>query len=142
MRTTTEYQGSILSLRGAQVHTMEGSSLEHELDSFQKTDHFLGVCHGIGLQQGSSKQLGTTFALLRPVNLWLSNALLCLFITMNSILLFTMWALVAAIPCQDRGLHLHFSIPRQLPWAAPVASLHERILEESKKRERKNLVAC
>ncbi|XP_068661510.1 protein BYPASS1-LIKE-like isoform X1 [Aristolochia californica] len=58
--------------------------------------------------------------------------------TMSSVLLFVMWALVAAIPCQDRGLQTHFSIPRHFSWAQPILSLHERILEESKKRERKN----
>ncbi|MCI28383.1 UPF0496 protein 4-like, partial [Trifolium medium] len=49
-----------------------------------------------------------------------------------------MWSLVAAIPCQDRGLNVNFTVPRQVVWAAPVMSLHERISEESKKRERKN----
>uniref|UniRef100_A0A1D1ZAA6 UPF0496 protein 4 n=1 Tax=Anthurium amnicola TaxID=1678845 RepID=A0A1D1ZAA6_9ARAE len=58
--------------------------------------------------------------------------------TMSTLLLFVMWALVAAIPCQDRGLQTHFSVPRGFLWAAPVASLHERIMEESKKRERRN----
>lgn len=53
-------------------------------------------------------------------------------------MVFVMWALVAAIPCQDRGLGLHFSVPKQFSWAAPVVALHERIMEESKKRERKN----
>ncbi|EPS70879.1 hypothetical protein M569_03877, partial [Genlisea aurea] len=54
--------------------------------------------------------------------------------TMNHVLLFAMWALVAAIPCQDRGLHMHLSIPRHFIWAAPFLALHERIVEESKKR--------
>ncbi|CAJ1976945.1 unnamed protein product [Sphenostylis stenocarpa] len=57
---------------------------------------------------------------------------------MNSVLLFVVWALVAAIPCQDRGLHAHFTIPRNFSWAVTLLSLHERIMEESKKRERKN----
>jgi hypothetical protein len=57
---------------------------------------------------------------------------------MNCILLFVLWILVAAIPCQDRGLNIHFSVPKQFTWSAPVTSLHERILEESKKRERRN----
>lgn len=57
---------------------------------------------------------------------------------MNSILLFVMWVLVAAIPCQDRGLNVHFTIPRSFSWAVSLLSLHERIMEESKKRERKN----
>ncbi|URD84476.1 hypothetical protein MUK42_19139 [Musa troglodytarum] len=32
----------------------------------------------------------------------------------------------------------HFSVPRNLPWAASITSLHERIFEESKKKDRKN----
>uniref|UniRef100_A0A2N9FUK5 R3H domain-containing protein n=1 Tax=Fagus sylvatica TaxID=28930 RepID=A0A2N9FUK5_FAGSY len=69
-----------------------------------------------------------------------SNGLAVSVFTMNWVLLLTMWALVAAIPCQDRGLQVHFYIPRQLVWAGPVLSVHERILEESKKRDRRN--AC
>ncbi|MQM05330.1 hypothetical protein Taro_038142 [Colocasia esculenta] len=58
--------------------------------------------------------------------------------TMNTVLLFVMWALVAAIPCQDRGLQTHFSIPRNFLWASSMTLLHERIMEESKKRDRRN----
>ncbi|CAA6663785.1 unnamed protein product [Spirodela intermedia] len=58
--------------------------------------------------------------------------------TMNAVLLFVMWALVAAIPCQDRGLQIHFSVPRNFPWAEPMTLLHDRILEESKKKDRRN----
>lgn len=58
--------------------------------------------------------------------------------TMNAVLLFTMWCVVAAIPCQDRGLQVHFAVPRTFPWAAAITSLHERIAEQSKKRERKS----
>ncbi|CAL0324522.1 unnamed protein product [Lupinus luteus] len=58
--------------------------------------------------------------------------------TMNSILLFVLWTLVAAIPCQDRGLNIHFSVPRQFSWGTSVTSLYERIIDESKKRERRN----
>ncbi|KAL1533479.1 protein ROH1-like [Salvia divinorum] len=57
--------------------------------------------------------------------------------TMSYVLLFVMWALVAAIPCQDRGLPAHF-FTRQFAWAAPIASLYERITEESKRRDRRN----
>ncbi|KAK4803756.1 hypothetical protein SAY86_003573 [Trapa natans] len=60
--------------------------------------------------------------------------------TMGVVLLFVMWALVAAIPCQDRGLQAHFAVPRQLGWASPLLTLHDRIVEESKRKERKN--AC
>ncbi|KAE9610694.1 hypothetical protein Lal_00021254 [Lupinus albus] len=58
--------------------------------------------------------------------------------TMNCILLFVSWTLVAAIPCQDRGLNIHFSVPQQLSWGTSVTSLYERIINESKKRERRN----
>ncbi|RYR50340.1 hypothetical protein Ahy_A07g036932 [Arachis hypogaea] len=39
--------------------------------------------------------------------------------TMNCILLFVLWTLVAAIPCQDRGLNIHFSVSRQFSWSVP-----------------------
>ncbi|XP_057417722.1 protein ROH1-like [Lotus japonicus] len=58
--------------------------------------------------------------------------------TMNCILLLVLWTLVAAIPCQDRGLNIHFSVPRQFSWSTPVTSLYDRIMDESKKRERRN----
>uniref|UniRef100_A0A2P2ISL0 Protein BYPASS-related n=1 Tax=Rhizophora mucronata TaxID=61149 RepID=A0A2P2ISL0_RHIMU len=58
--------------------------------------------------------------------------------TMSSILLFVLWTLVAAIPCQDRGLGIHFSIPRHFSWGPPLITLYERIMEESKKRDRRN----
>ncbi|KAJ3671407.1 hypothetical protein LUZ60_007486 [Juncus effusus] len=59
--------------------------------------------------------------------------------TISTVLLFTMWALVAAIPCQDRGLQIHFSIPRTgFLWSSALLSLHERITEESKRKERRN----
>ncbi|XP_058085917.1 protein ROH1A [Magnolia sinica] len=62
--------------------------------------------------------------------------------TMGTILLFVMWALVAAIPCQDRsGLNMHFPLPpRQLAWAGPLISLQERIAEEWRKKEKKGSV--
>ncbi|KAL9682188.1 hypothetical protein QQ045_013981 [Rhodiola kirilowii] len=69
-----------------------------------------------------------------------SNGLVVAAYTMSSVLLFTMWTLVAAIPCQDRGLQVHFSIPRHFSWAGPILLLHEQIFEESKKRDRKS--AC
>ncbi|XP_020221316.1 UPF0496 protein 4 isoform X1 [Cajanus cajan] len=54
--------------------------------------------------------------------------------TMNSVLLFVLWTLVAAIPCQDRGLNIQLSVPKQFSWSTPVTLLHERI----KKRERRS----
>lgn len=60
---------------------------------------------------------------------------------MSTVLVFVMWALVAAIPCQDRsGLGTHFPLPRQLSWAQPMIGLHEKIAEEWKKKEKKGNV--
>ncbi|KAF4401700.1 hypothetical protein CsatB_003671 [Cannabis sativa] len=57
---------------------------------------------------------------------------------MSTVMMFTMWALVAAIPCQERtGLATHFPIPRHLSWAQPIIGLQEKIAEEWKKKEKK-----
>ncbi|KAL2342724.1 hypothetical protein Fmac_004009 [Flemingia macrophylla] len=60
---------------------------------------------------------------------------------MGSVLVFVMWALVAAVPCQERnGLGTHFPLPRQVGWAQPMVSLQEKIAEEWKKKEKKGTV--
>ncbi|OWM72081.1 uncharacterized protein LOC116192732 [Punica granatum] len=57
---------------------------------------------------------------------------------MSIVTVFVMWALMAAIPCQERsGLASHFQVPRQLGWAQAMMSLHEKIGEEWKKKEKK-----
>ncbi|KAL5787557.1 hypothetical protein ACOSP7_004506 [Xanthoceras sorbifolium] len=67
-----------------------------------------------------------------------TNGLAIPIFAMNYVLVFVLWTLVAAIPCQDRGLNVHFSIPRQFSWGTPLLLLHDRIMEESKKREQRN----
>ncbi|KAK7369721.1 hypothetical protein VNO80_11764 [Phaseolus coccineus] len=60
---------------------------------------------------------------------------------MSTVLVFVMWALVAAVPCQERnGLGTHFPLPRQLSWAQPMIGLQEKIAEEWKKKEKKGNV--
>lgn len=57
---------------------------------------------------------------------------------MGTVLAFVMWALVAAIPCQERtGLPAHMAIPRNLGWAQSIIGLQERICEEWKKKEKR-----
>lgn len=57
---------------------------------------------------------------------------------MSTVLVFVMWSLVAAIPCQERtGLATHVPVPRQLPWAQAMIGLQEKIGEEWKKKEKK-----
>ncbi|GKU95213.1 hypothetical protein SLEP1_g8600 [Rubroshorea leprosula] len=57
---------------------------------------------------------------------------------MSTVIVFVMWALVAAIPCQERtGLTTHFPVPKQLGWAHSLIGLQEKIAEELKKKEKK-----
>ncbi|KAL2489346.1 hypothetical protein Fot_42638 [Forsythia ovata] len=105
--------------------------------------HFRSLSWSVSRSWSAAKQLqalGNNMVAPRPNEVIATNGLNVAVFTMSYVLLFVMWALVAAIPCQDRGLQTHFSVSRQFLWAVPMLSLHERILEESKKRDRKN--AC
>ncbi|CAL0316039.1 unnamed protein product [Lupinus luteus] len=102
---------------------------------------FRSLSWSVSRTWSASKQLqaiGNNMCPPKANDLVATNGLAMPVFIMNSILLFVMWALVAAIPCQDRGLQIHFTIPRNFLWATPLLSLHERIVEESKKRDRKN----
>ncbi|XP_058091101.1 protein ROH1A [Magnolia sinica] len=105
--------------------------------------HFRSLSWSVSRSWSAARQLhaiGNNLVAPRNNEIAATNGLAVSVFTMNSVLLFVMWALVAAIPCQDRGLQAHLSIPRHFPWAAPILSLHERIVEESKKRDRKNSI--
>uniref|UniRef100_A0A6M2EVM9 R3H domain-containing protein n=1 Tax=Populus davidiana TaxID=266767 RepID=A0A6M2EVM9_9ROSI len=105
--------------------------------------HFRSLSWSVSRSWSAARQLqaiGNNLVVPRGNEVVATNGIAVAVYSMNTILLFVMWALVAAIPCQDRGLQVHFSIPRQFPWAQSVLSLHERILEESRKRDRRN--AC
>jgi hypothetical protein len=105
--------------------------------------HFRSLSWSVSRSWSAARQLqaiGNNLVVPRGNEVVATNGIAVAVYSMNTILLFVMWALVAAIPCQDRGLQVHFSIPKQFPWAQSVLSLHERILEESRKRDRRN--AC
>ncbi|XP_052142578.1 protein ROH1-like [Oryza glaberrima] len=60
--------------------------------------------------------------------------------TMSSVLVFSMWALVAAVPCQDRSsaaTNPPVAPPKQVQWAAPMCALQERIADEWRKKDKK-----
>ncbi|KAI3822257.1 hypothetical protein L1987_09844 [Smallanthus sonchifolius] len=60
---------------------------------------------------------------------------------MSSVLVFVMWTLVAAVPCQERvGSGTHIQLPRHLVWTHPMILLQEKIGEECKKKEKKGTV--
>ncbi|XP_048446109.1 protein ROH1 [Pyrus x bretschneideri] len=57
---------------------------------------------------------------------------------MSTIMVFVMWMLVAAIPCQERtGLMTHLPVPRNLSWPQSMIGIQEKIAEEWKKKEKK-----
>lgn len=57
---------------------------------------------------------------------------------MSTVLVFVMWTLVAALPCQERGgLPTNFPVPKQMSWAQSMIGLQEKIAEEWKKKEKK-----
>ncbi|CAN6250768.1 unnamed protein product [Urochloa humidicola] len=74
----------------------------------------------------------------RPHDITATGGLASAVYTMGAVLFIVAFALVAAIPCQDRGLQAHFSVPRNFPCSGPATALYDRILEESKKKDRKN----
>lgn len=128
------------------------SALAHRNRSFGRNNlqreqrslsHFRSLSWSVSRNWSAARQLqaiSNNLVAPRTNEIIATNGLNLAVFTMSYVLFFVMWALVAAIPCQDRGLQTHFSIIKQFSWAAPILSLHERILEGSKKRARRN--AC
>ncbi|KAE8777021.1 hypothetical protein D1007_50272 [Hordeum vulgare] len=57
---------------------------------------------------------------------------------MSSVFVFSMWSLVTAVPCQDRVSGAALVAPaKQAQWAAPMMALQERIVEESRRTDKK-----
>jgi hypothetical protein len=130
--------GSVFSQRHRSFGRHNSSKDSHSSSS---SGHSRSHSWSVSRSWSAAKQLQSIASNLVPprANEIAANSKLSVSVyTMNCILLFVLWILVAAIPCQDRGLNIHFSVPKQFTWSAPVTSLHERILEESKKRERRN----
>ncbi|KAG6408270.1 hypothetical protein SASPL_131275 [Salvia splendens] len=101
--------------------------------------HFRSLSWSVSRSWSAAKQLQAIGNNLLPPRPNEANGLTLAVFTMNFVLLFVMWALVAAIPCQDRGLQAQFNVPKQFLWAGSILSLHERIVEESKRRDRRNV---
>lgn len=103
--------------------------------------HFRSLSWSVSRSWSASRQLqaiGGNLPVPRANDVAATGGLASAVYTMGAVLFVTAWALVAAIPCQDRGLQAHFAVPRSFPWASPVTALYERVLEESKKKDRKH----
>lgn len=112
-------------------------------DNQQKSGHARSLSWSVPNSWSASKQLQLIANGLVPPRsheISATNGLANVVYTMGFVLMFVLWALVAAIPCQDRSLQVQFSVPRQFSWGTPLNLLHIRIMDESKKRERKNSV--
>ncbi|KAJ0971988.1 hypothetical protein J5N97_019947 [Dioscorea zingiberensis] len=132
---------------GSSVFTHRNRSFGRAGHTSGKDHHHQGTGHSRSLSWSVSRSwsaarqlqaIGNNLTAPRGHEVLSTNGFAVFVYTMNTVLLFVMWALVAAIPCHDRGLNVHFSIPRSFVWAAPISSLHERITEESKKKDKRN----
>ncbi|CAN1254058.1 Protein ROH1 [Linum perenne] len=92
----------------------------------------------IGKNWSAAKQIQAMYSNLYPPRGAELNGMALPVYIMNVVMIFVMWALVAAIPCQERvGLPIHIQIPRQFQWASSLIGLQEKIGEEWKKKEKK-----
>ncbi|THU53415.1 hypothetical protein C4D60_Mb10t14170 [Musa balbisiana] len=118
-----------------------GSSSSSSPSGSRRLSHFRSLSSSVSRSWSLVRQLqaiGSNMAAPRGHEVEATAGLAVPIYTMSAVLLFAMRSLVAAIPCHDRSIQAHFSIPRTFPWAAPIISIHERIVEESKKKERRN----
>ncbi|KAL6964337.1 hypothetical protein U1Q18_035392 [Sarracenia purpurea var. burkii] len=129
--------GSVLSHRNRSFGRHNSSKDHHR----RQPGHSRSLSWSVSRSWSASKQLQSIANNLVPPRgneIAATNGLAVPLFTMSYVLMFVLWTLVAAIPCQDRGLQIHFSIPRQYSWGTPLLSLHDRIVDESKKRDRRN----
>ncbi|XP_057976717.1 protein ROH1A-like isoform X2 [Malania oleifera] len=127
--------GSVFSQRNRSFGR-HSSSKEH-----RPSGHSRSLSWSVSRSWSAAKQLQSISNNLVPPRgneIVASGGLALPVFSMSFVLMFVLWILVAAIPCQDRGLQIHFSIPRQLPWGSSFMLLHDRIMEEFKKKERRN----
>lgn len=133
--------GSVFSQRNRSFGRHNLKKDTHHQHSQQSTGHSRSLSWSVSHSWSASKQLQSIASNLVPPRgneIVATNGLAVAVFTMSFVLMFILWVLVAAIPCQDRSLNVHFSVPRNFSWGMPLMSLQNRILEDSKKREHKN----
>lgn len=102
------------------------------------TRNFRSLSLSFAKSWSSAKQIQAMSANLVAPRGGESNGLALPLYIMSTIMVFSMWALVAALPCQERnGLVTHFPVPKQLNWTQSIIGLQEKIGEEWKKKEKK-----
>ncbi|KAL3814451.1 hypothetical protein ACJIZ3_015719 [Penstemon smallii] len=107
----------------------------------RSSGHSRSLSWSVSHSWSASKQLQSIASNLVPPRtneIASTNGIALLVFSMSFVLMFVLWALVASIPCQDRGVQILFTIPRNFSWSTPLFLLQSRILDESKKRDRRN----
>ncbi|CAA2980805.1 uncharacterized protein LOC111398555 [Olea europaea subsp. europaea] len=113
-----------------------GGSVNSNKD--RSTGNFRSLSSSVAKQWSAAKQIQAMSSNLAAPRGGESTGLAMPVYIMSTVLVFVMWALVAAIPCQERtGLLTHFVVPKQSGWAQPMIGLQEKIGEEWKKKEKK-----
>ncbi|KAK4795117.1 hypothetical protein SAY86_013111 [Trapa natans] len=100
---------------------------------YRSAGHFRSLSWSVSRAWSAARQIqaiGCNLNYPRGNEIGATHGLSLAVYTMGVVLLFVMWALVAAIPCQDRALQAHFAVPRQIVWAGPLLTLQDRIMEE------------
>lgn len=138
-----ERSSSIFSSRNRSFGNQGGSGKDASNNNRRQSSsgHSRSLSWSVSHSWSAAKQLQSIASSLvppRPNEVAATHGLAVAVYATSSILMFVLWTLVAAIPCQDRGLQAHFSIPRQFTWAPPLLLLHDQIMEESRKRGNKN----
>ncbi|KAI3468691.1 hypothetical protein Pfo_025354 [Paulownia fortunei] len=100
--------------------------------------NFRSLSWSVAKSWSAAKQIQTMSANLVAPRGGESTGLALPVYIMNTIIVFVMWAMVAAVPCQERnGLATHIQVPRHLSWGQPIIALQEKIGEDWKKKEKK-----
>uniref|UniRef100_A0A0C9RMA4 TSA: Wollemia nobilis Ref_Wollemi_Transcript_11202_2016 transcribed RNA sequence n=1 Tax=Wollemia nobilis TaxID=56998 RepID=A0A0C9RMA4_9CONI len=105
------------------------------------SSHFRSLSWSVSRSWSAGRQLqamGSNMAAPRAAEVAATGGFAVAAYSMNVVILFGMWALVAAVPCQDRGLQIHFSVPRTFPWAAPLLAVYDKVMEEARRRDRRS----
>ncbi|WOG85807.1 hypothetical protein DCAR_0105000 [Daucus carota subsp. sativus] len=114
-----------------------GSGASVSKDQSSKNFRYLNMC--FAKSWSSAKEIQAMASNLVEPRGKEANGLAMPVYVMSSVMVFSMWALVAAFPCQERnGLPTHFPVAKNLNWTQSLISLQASIIgEEWKKKEKK-----
>ncbi|KAM0904882.1 hypothetical protein ACQ4PT_017742 [Festuca glaucescens] len=128
--------------RGARASPSRASSVSSSSSS-SSSSHFRSLSWSVSRTWSAARQLqaiGSGLAAPRAHEAGLAAPVYA----MGCVLHLASWALVAAVPCPDRGaaLQAHHlpAVPPRAPfaWAPPLLALQDRLTEEGKRKDRRN----